>query len=335
MKLIDRYIYAVTKHLPEDMREDVAKELQSNIEDMLPENPSEEEVYQVLQKLGNPWNLANEYKPQKKYLIGPGYYDQYISTLKLVIGICVVLFALIGAISNGVDMAGKGIDLTNYSKLFSGLISSVVEGAIQGALWVTLVFAILERSGVESGHFPFSGKDWTPKDLPELPMPNQKLISRKETVGSMCFTIFFTVIFCFKPELIAIYIKNDSINTGVTPLFNIDRLQLFIPFILLLALMQLVLFVWKYLKGSWNVPLAIANTVYNVASCIILTVMVTDKTIFNQKFYSVVSEIPGSSSQIATEFVNKGVWIFIAVLLVICIWDSVKGFLNSVSRSKN
>ena len=38
MKLIDRYIYAVTSYLPEEAREDVGKELKSNIEEMLPDN---------------------------------------------------------------------------------------------------------------------------------------------------------------------------------------------------------------------------------------------------------------------------------------------------------
>ncbi|NLZ83527.1 MAG: hypothetical protein GX915_07675 [Clostridiales bacterium] len=92
MKLIDRYIYAVTGYLPEETREDVGRELQSNIKEMLPDNPSEDQVYKVLVDLGNPWELASEYNSKKRYLIGPIYYHNYISVLKLVIGICIAVF---------------------------------------------------------------------------------------------------------------------------------------------------------------------------------------------------------------------------------------------------
>ena len=59
VKLIDLYIQEVTRRLPEKMREDIAMELRSTIEDMLPENYSEKDVKQVLEKLGNPATLAD------------------------------------------------------------------------------------------------------------------------------------------------------------------------------------------------------------------------------------------------------------------------------------
>lgn len=37
MELIDRYIYAVTKKLPQKQREDIEKELRTLIDDMLEE----------------------------------------------------------------------------------------------------------------------------------------------------------------------------------------------------------------------------------------------------------------------------------------------------------
>jgi len=69
MNLIDLYIYEVTRRLPEKNREDIALELRSTIEDMLPEHYKEEEVKAVLTKLGNPAILANSYRDQPMYLI--------------------------------------------------------------------------------------------------------------------------------------------------------------------------------------------------------------------------------------------------------------------------
>jgi len=91
MSLIDRYVHAVAQYLPKDTRDDVLKELRTNIEDMLPENYTEKDVYKILEGLGSPLELANEYNPKKRYLIGPGYYDKYLLILKMVVGICIAV----------------------------------------------------------------------------------------------------------------------------------------------------------------------------------------------------------------------------------------------------
>lgn len=69
MKLIEIYIHEVTRRLPEQNREDIALELRSTIEDMLPDDYDEKEVKAVLEKLGNPAILASEYRDQPMYLI--------------------------------------------------------------------------------------------------------------------------------------------------------------------------------------------------------------------------------------------------------------------------
>lgn len=52
MNLIDLYIQEVAKRLPEKNSEDITLELRSTIEDMLPEDYSEEDVKSVLKKIG-------------------------------------------------------------------------------------------------------------------------------------------------------------------------------------------------------------------------------------------------------------------------------------------
>lgn len=91
MELINVYIQEVTRRLPEKSREDIALELKSTILDMLPENFSKNDVHQALEKLGNPAVLAARYNERPMYLIGPKYYDLYMSILKIVIPIIAVL----------------------------------------------------------------------------------------------------------------------------------------------------------------------------------------------------------------------------------------------------
>lgn len=57
MNLIDRYVYSVAEYLPGDIANDVTRELRSNIEDMLPENHTEEDVYGSWRNWATPLNL--------------------------------------------------------------------------------------------------------------------------------------------------------------------------------------------------------------------------------------------------------------------------------------
>ena len=328
MKLIDRYIYAVTDSLPEEIREDVGKELRTNIEDMLPENPTDQDVYRVLEELGNPWKMAVEYNPNKRYLIGPGFYNTYISVLKMVIGICIAVFSGIALFASIVD-APNGHQLDNLTALITDLISAIFEGALQGAFWVTLVFIIIERSGVDAGSLPFLKKDWTPDDLPTLPVHSKKRISRGETVFSMFCTILFTAIIYFQPKLISLYVEGEDGIVNATPLFDIDRLQSYLLIIFCMAIIQLGIFIWKYISGSWNIPLAVANAVYNIASCILLIVMINDNILINSKFFEAIAEYTKASAQNISTWLDKSALIFAIVFVVICIWDSIMAFVNS------
>lgn len=329
MKLIERYIYAVTEHLPKEIRDDVGKELRTNIEDMLPENYTESEMFQVLEGLGNPWQLANEYNPKKRYLIGPGYYDKYIMVLKLVVGICVTVFAGIAILVWATEKPFDGSIISHMVKLFTDLIVTVIEGVLQAVIWVTIVFIILERSGAESGWLTPYHRKWTPDDLPELPVQDNKKISRIEIVFSMFCTILFTAVVYFQPKLIAIYIKGEDGSFRITPFFDTERLQSYLVIIFLLAIVQLGIFVWKLLAGRWNLPLAIANTVDNALVCVLLIVMINDNSLLNAEFFAAIEKLTKTPVSL---WLNSSRWIFAAVIIIICILDSASAFVKCMNR---
>lgn len=325
MQLIDRYVYAVTGHLPEEIREDVGRELRSNIEDMLPEKATDEDIRKVLTEMGSPAKLAEEYNPRKRYLIGPGLYDNYIAVLKLVLGICAAVFAGIAIVEYVVNPPGDGHLNSDITRLITRVITGGIDGLLQGALWVTLVFVILERSGVEEGHMPFSNKKWSPDDLPDYPLNNKRKIPRKEAAFSIFWTILLTSTIYLRPELIAAYIK-DRNGTTVIPLFNTERLQSYLVFILILAAIQLGLFIWKIIAGSWSMPMAVYNAVYNGAFCILLVIMLNDKVLYQTD--SIAKMTDSNLAAIISQWWSRGIYVCVAVILVICIWDSISAFLK-------
>lgn len=334
MKLIDRYVYAVTENLQEDVKEDVSRELRTNIEDMLPDDPTEADVREVLEKLGNPKKLASEYSDSKRYLIGPELYDNYIYVLKLVTGIVatvVVCAALLGkmvSLSPDDGFLGSGIGI------FTSVISAGIEGAIQGALWVTIVFVILERTGtkdigLKSGKAGISKGKWSVDDLLEIPVGKKGRISRGETVFSMIFTVIFTAIIYTNAHLIGIYTTSEGRLTLEEALFNDERLKFYIPIFLIIALFQFSVYVWQFIAGRWRIPLAIVNTICNGASCVLMYVMVKDRALINEGFIKkLMSYVEVSNSQLDLVW-SRSVNIFIAIFILIALWDSISGFLKA------
>lgn len=328
MNLIDRYIYAVGQYLPMDIRDDILEELRTNIEDMLPGNYTEKDAYEVLEKLGSPMKLANEYNPQRKYLIGPGYFDKYISILKIVVGICVIVFTSISTIN---FIVGRGpINLTDVIVgVFTSAITGGLVGAVQAMFWVTMIFAILETSGVELGHIPLKGRAWTPDSLAGLNVNDKMQISRGQTIFTMITTIIFTGLLYLQPQLIAVYTKADNGSINIIPLFHAERLKAYMIFIFILAIFQLSISVWKYISRNWTRPLIILNGLNNILMSLLLVIMVSDNQLFNSSFIPIVSKLIDTPIGTTTIWFNRIKWIFGAFFIGISTWDSIAIFYKS------
>jgi hypothetical protein len=259
--LIDRYLYDVTKRLPEKIRGDVERELRSNIEDMLSDDPSDAEIESVLTKLGSPAKLAVSYHPNPRYLISPEYFDDYLSVLKIaafalaVILAAVSVFRLIFA-----DEITGGVADT-IASILGSFVSGAATGAVHAFLWVTLAFALFEF---------FSNKEkplqWTPKLLPNIPANNSVVIKRSETVTGAMFSLLFTVIFLVgtlgEPRFIALY------ESGVpaAPVFNEQVMRSFLPLYVFLMVLMLFVAVVKFIKGRWTLLVAVSQILYSIFS---------------------------------------------------------------------
>ena len=329
MKLIDSYVYAVTAGLPEATREDVSRELRTNIEDMLPEHPTESDVSEVLSKLGDPRALADEYSEKKRYLVGPGLYDSYVSVLKLVVCIVTIVFACITLLEWAVNPPANGKFFQMSIQLFIDIMLTPIQGILQGFLWVTIVFAILERTGVNEGKIPFVKKKWSPEDLTAIPVSNKRKISRIESVFSIFFTVFFTALVYFQSELIGLYEKSDSGLTISATLFVSERLQSYIPVILILSIITLSISIWKFISMKWTFSLAIANAIHNIALSVFACVILSDNFLFNPELFSRLADITKTSlTKTTSTWLSSSLWISLVVFIAISLLDSVMGFVK-------
>ena len=167
MNLIETYVYEVTRRLPEKTREDIALELTSTIEDMLTESFTEQEVMDVLSKLGDPAQLAASYRDTPMHLIGPKVYDVYIWTMKMMVPWAILITILVHVVETIVLFSGEESVLSVVIKSFGIIIGNIIQVLIQLFFWVTIVFIFLERIGLSNSDLPMTkyGVKWTPESL--------------------------------------------------------------------------------------------------------------------------------------------------------------------------
>ncbi len=166
MELVDRYVLEVRRHLPRDIRDDVAREIGSSIDDAIDARVSEtggspdEAAAVVLKEFGPPKKIAQSYLSPSLCLIGPRLYRPYIRTLKIsIIGAYAIMLAFILTylISGNVgpDLFLKAIlDATGRFPFRALFIFGLV----------TAVFALIERFGS-----PRTAEgEWDPESLPPI-----------------------------------------------------------------------------------------------------------------------------------------------------------------------
>ena len=327
MKLIEVYIQEVTRRLPEKNRGDIALELRSTIEDMLPDDYREEDVMSVLEKLGSPALLANGYRDQPMYLIGPRYFDVYISLLKMILPIAGVIALISMVASNVFHYSGNEAIINMVISIIVEGIGTLLDVGLQVFFWLTLVFAIIERTDKEKGSEPLTSnlKKWTPDDLRNITyIPKKRAISKLEIFGSLLWTAIWATLYFYANQLVAVYENKGEGLEFVTPVFNQEVLISYWPLVLISIGMEMILALYKFIKGQWTNKMAIFNTIYEVVATIILIVIFSNPNLLHQKFLSYMTDLFTITGVQLANWLVGGTIILFVVFAVINIVDGFR-----------
>lgn len=286
--MIDRYIFEVIKRVPKKHREDISKELKELISDMS-ENDT---VENVLNKLGDPAVFARKYSDDSHYLIGPSYYDNYLTVLKIVsicVGISILVSSVIAIIMN---------ELSSIIDILTNLVASGI--SVFGA--VTLVFAILERRNVK---FEVNNKKWSVNDLTEVTELERKvwssdtvlidkkaIIKRSDTVVSIVFTVIFCVLIAAAPQLFGYYVfnsENELIKT--IPVFNIEKWNMIAPLWIASMLAGLVDDIICLVTGFYCKVVVVSKVITGSIQVALTYIILKVMPFWNPSFVSDLSEL--------------------------------------------
>ena len=315
-ELTDRYVYAVTRSLPEDQRDEVRRELRASIEDAIEPRveagePAAQAEIAVLTELGDPARLAGTYADRPAWLIGPKYYYDWLRLLKLLLAIVlpivfVVLF-VVNFVAGGVGQA------------FGAAFGVGISVAVHLAFWSTLLFFLIERHG-KGTEIPA----WTVDQLPQLPSDEKSgSLSR---MGELIGSVVFLGLFAFG----LLWQQFNSVFTDASgdpvPLLNPELWSFWLPYTLVIIVLEVLFAVALYAVGRWTWPLAIVNIALGLAFAIPAAWLFATHQVLNPAF---LDELGWTASTI--EWIGL---IGAAVVALVAIADAADGIVKAAKRSR-
>ncbi len=286
--LILRYIYAVTKHLPSKIRNDVDSELKTLIDDMLEARckdtlPTLQDVKVVLTELGTPTELAQKYiSDTESYLIGPKYFTQYKSLLTL------VLIAVAGAITIAHVILAFLEPPTNWLKIVGDYFGTLIITMTSIFTFFTLITAILERKGIA-----FNLSNDSLDSLP--PLPNKKeLIPKGECYVGIVVSVILAVVLIFLPHVITVPISFNGTQSFVL-LLNTQLFTTFWYLVVFIALLGIAREVFSLVEGRYTKRYALVVIVANTLNILLTISLLSNGSVFSREFLAAINTAIGGS----------------------------------------
>lgn len=319
-KLIEKYVYDVTRRLPVKMRDDVAEELKSNIEEMLGDKYDDENVKNVLYSLGSPRSLANSYRTTKKNLISEEWMADYLYVLKIVL----IIMLSIGLVFGLVDSL-QNINATTFIGVFAEVVSEVISNIINlmlsGFAVVTLIFVIIDQTAENKR------EKWDVKDLPDVPRKNSLKISRAGSISGLIFTVIFGSVWIYLLYYSNLYFgwfNTDGNWVVESALFNNNYTRTFVVFYAICLMLDVLVYLLKIKFGQWTNSLAVLYTTAKVVGAVVGIAFLLGGNLINADFIAKVA----LELDLTVAVVQNGIRRIISILVGVIVFANLVDLLT-------
>lgn len=335
--LANRYIYAVVRHLPPKMQNDVKKELDSLITDMAHERygetvPSEQDILSILNELGKPEELALKYRGDERIsLVSGANFLLHRRILKLVlpiVGIAALIISVVSSIISARTYAGLLAEASTAMAVLYTILMAI--GATIGSIGlayavVTSIFAMIERK---------NSKKTGAADLSDLPeVPNKFFdIKRADPILGIVFSILVVVVFLGFPYILG----GAWIGDGTyIPMFDTDIIRsLWLPIILWMVF-RIAVEVAYLVEKRYKPRLTVIAVTLNIATAICAFIVLWGDRLINSEFLYYMEEFADSAIANLISFIPMGLLlVFMALLLIETITVIYKGVKSKQPETK-
>lgn len=304
----ERYIAATVKDFPPELQAEVRPELEDSIVDAIQARTDQGESHEtaeraVLTELGDPAVLAAGYTDRRLQLIGPRYYLAWWNLLKrLLIIVPPIVFAVVAF----AQVLASG----TLGSVLGEAIAATITAVLHVCFWVTLVFAILDRSDADTS------MTWS---IDQLPEPREDHPGRADLVASLVFLGLVLVALVW--DQVPGFIRIDDQSIAV---LNPDLWPWAMFGLLGLIVLEIGFAIVLYVRRRWSVTLAMINTVLAAAFFTWVITLLTDGALFSAEFVNlwVANNVAGDSLYTLAVIFGFGV-------AIICVWDIIDGWVKT------
>lgn len=327
--LIDRYLDEAASHVGTASREEVRRDIHGMVDELVEARVAQGEpegtaTERVLNEMGDPRRFARDYAGERRYLIGPRHYDEYIGLLKAIASLVLPLIAIVAFAAQ--VLVGEG----NVGSLVGNALAEALwiafMGAVQIAFWVTVVFAIMERQQRPEDTPDPAAEAWTVADLP--PAKPKRQISIGDALTGLGFTVFVGVILILVYRNgINMYLGDErSADLGRTvPFFNPDIPAAVAWLVIGLLAADALVEVVKYAVGYWTRVIAFTQVALNVAWIGVVMAILGVWDLVNPGIRDAVDD--GAADIFLDSWFEQSVLATALVVSAIAIWEAVRGYL--------
>jgi hypothetical protein len=347
MKLIDRYVTEVGKHLPlVKGRKDIEKELRSTLEDMLEDRAGkagraadEEMEIELLKDYGAPQTVAQTYNPHP-YLIGPRLFPFFVFVLKLVISIVTVVLLVLTGIkiaSIAPTMAGP-----EFARAIGEGLTGIVSAAIAAFGHIVLVFAILERYVPASEFKMDEEKEWDPASLKKEPESDE--VKLWEPILAIVLTFIAISIFNFNPQWLNIHYSENAMwfigigeftagYKGSIPLLS-EAFFRWLPWINIGWVAEIVMNGMLIRSGRWTPPVRLFSIGIKIFQSVILYFLLTGPSILGVTPDALLSTgiFEADTAQRIGELAQNGIRMVLGLAIFGTLIEIVKGIYKLITQ---
>jgi hypothetical protein len=282
MDLLDRYLQAVTKHLPWQRQDDIVAELRANLESQLEDKEAElgrpltaPEVEAWLKQIGPPMQVAARYQPQQ-YLIGPSVFPTYIYVLKMACSWALIIYAIVNAVELMTAPQGVSAAIEALVRI-PGVLFTV-------AAWVTLVFAGFEfavaRGIAKLAPGTCTPADWSPSALPpaeEMVAKLKKRRSHAQAVAEVVFGFLFLIWLLLIPQHPYLWLGPGALYFKASPYALAPVWMQFYWCVVALNALQLAWHSVDLWRGTWRRPQPVKKAVTGIFGLIPLAILLAER----------------------------------------------------------
>ncbi|MEO6215013.1 MAG: hypothetical protein ABIO86_03195 [Sphingomonas sp.] len=259
MDLLDRYLHAVRWTLPSAKADDIIAELRDELvtrqedrEEALGRPLSADEISALLKEFGHPLVVASRYRKQQ-WLIGPDVFPFYLFVMRIVVMIIVAVMLVVGI---GNALFGDHDPIRAVAQTIAGLWTSL----LLNVAIVTLVFAVLERTGFPKDHL----RRWKPEQLPDVRLKRKgRWESAFEVASGIALLLWWTGLIHFP-----LVTGGRDFQLVPAPVLT----QYYWPILALLSA-RLVQNLIEWLRPRWTVVTGLLNIATTVSTVALLAMI--------------------------------------------------------------